>query len=79
MEGVERATPLSIADLACHPWAAAHAWHHIDLADYPNVRRWHDAIAARPAVARAYAVEQSFKRPAEMTEEMRRNLFGRPA
>jgi GST-like protein len=70
---------LSIADLACHPWAAAHAWHHVDLADYPNVRRWHDALAARPAFVRAYAVEQSFKRPAEMTEEMRRNLFGRPA
>jgi GST-like protein len=70
---------LSIADLACHPWAAAHAWHHIDLADYPEVRRWHDALAARPAFVRAYAVEQSFKRPAEMTEEMRRNLFGRPA
>jgi GST-like protein len=66
----------SIADMACQPWAAAHSWHHISLADYPNVRRWHDAIAARPAVARAYAVEKSFKRPAEMTEEMRRNLFG---
>ena len=70
---------LSIADLACHPWAAAHAWHHVDLADYPSVRRWHDAIAARPAAVRAYALEKTFKRPAEMTEDMRRNLFGRPA
>ena len=67
---------LSSADLACHPWAAAHAWHHIDLADYPQVRRWHDAIAARPAAVRAYAIEQSVKRPAEMTDEMRRHLFG---
>ena len=70
---------LSIADLACHPWAAAHDWHHIDLADEPEVRRWHDAIAARPAVARAYAIEASVKRPAEMTDEMRRHLFGPPA
>lgn len=70
---------LSIADLACHPWAVAHAWHHVDLADYPQVRRWHDALAARPAFARAYALEKTFKRPAEMTDEMRRNLFGRPA
>ena len=70
---------LTIADLACHPWAAAHAWHHIDLADYPAVKRWFDALAARPAFERAYAVEKTFKRPAEMTEEMRRNLFGRPA
>ena len=70
---------LSIADLACHPWATSHAWHHIDLADYPEVRRWHAALAARPAFARAYALEKTFKRPAEMTDEMRRNLFGRPA
>ena len=70
---------LSIADLACHPWAAAHAWHHVDLADYPAVERWFGALAARPAFERAYAVEKTFKRPAEMTEEMRRNLFGRPA
>ena len=70
---------LSIADLACHPWAVSHAWHHIDLGDYPEVRRWHDALAARPAFMRAYALEQAYKRPAEMTDEMRRNLFGRPA
>lgn len=70
---------LSIADLACHPWAAAHAWHHVDLADYPAVRRWFEALAARPAFERAYAVEKSFQRPAGMSEEMRRNLFGRPA
>lgn len=66
----------SIADMACQPWAAAHAWHHIDLGDYPEVRRWHDAIGERPAVRRAYALEQQFKRPKEMTDEMRRNLFG---
>ena len=44
--------------------------------DFSRKRRWFDALAARPAFARAYAVEQSFKRPAEMTEEMRRHLFG---
>ena len=70
---------LSIADLACHPWAAAHDWHHIDLAGYPAVRRWFEALRARPAFERAYAVEKNFKRPAGMSEEMRRNLFGRPA
>ncbi len=70
---------LSIADMACHPWAAAHAWHHIDLADYPHVQRWFETLGARPAVERAYAVEHSFKRPAAITDEMRRNLFGRPA
>lgn len=81
LEGHEfvAADTLTIADFACHPWAHAHAWHHIDLADYPNVRRWHDAIAARPAVQRAYALEDTYKRPKELTPEMRSHLFGAPA
>lgn len=66
----------SIADMACHPWADAHAWHHIDLADYPQVARWYAAIKARPAAQRAYARKDEFKRPAELSEEARRNLFG---
>ena len=67
----------SIADMACHPWADAHDWHHIDLADYPNVRRWHEALRQRPSVQRAYAVKERFNQPAEMSEETRRNLFQR--
>ncbi|RDD61203.1 glutathione binding-like protein [Ferruginivarius sediminum] len=40
----------SIADMATFPWAARHEWQGIDLTDYPNVKRWYDTIAARPAV-----------------------------
>jgi GST-like protein len=46
----------SIADMAIHPWAGRHEWHGINLADYPAVKRWFDAIAARPAVQRGYDV-----------------------
>ncbi|WP_428246736.1 glutathione binding-like protein [Ferrovibrio sp.] len=46
----------SIADMATHPWAGRHEWHGIDLADLPHVKRWFDAIAARPAVQRGYDV-----------------------
>jgi len=46
----------SIADMATFPWVARHEWQKIDLADYPNVRRWYEAIAARPAVQRGMAV-----------------------
>lgn len=67
---------LSIADLACHPWAHAHAWHHVDLADFPEVRRWHETLVARPAFARAYAIEAQYQRPTEMTEQARKHLFG---
>jgi GSH-dependent disulfide-bond oxidoreductase len=46
----------SIADIATFPWVARHAWHKVDLADFPAVKRWFDTIAARPAVARGMAV-----------------------
>ena len=42
----------SIADMATYPWAARHSWHAIELEDYPNVKRWFDALSARPAVER---------------------------
>ena len=49
-------TEISIADFAIVGWAWRHARHRIDLADYPNVRRWYDAMMARPGVARGFAV-----------------------
>lgn len=70
---------LSLADFACHPWAAQHEWHHVDLARYPNVRRWHDALAARPAFQRAYEMGKVYRADKTMTDEMRRHLFGTPA
>lgn len=46
----------SIADIATYPWVARHEWHKVDLADFPNVKRWFDAIGARPAVVRGMKV-----------------------
>ena len=40
----------TIADIASFPWVRRHERHGIDLADYPQVQRWHDEIASRPAV-----------------------------
>jgi len=42
--------------MATFPWVARHEWQKIDLADYPDVRRWYDVIAARPGVMRGMAV-----------------------
>jgi len=39
-----------IADIATFPWVRRHERHGIDLAGFPNVARWHGAIAERPAV-----------------------------
>jgi GST-like protein len=46
----------SIADIATYPWVARHEWHKTDLATFPNVKRWFDALSARPAVQRGMAV-----------------------
>jgi GSH-dependent disulfide-bond oxidoreductase len=46
----------SIADIAIWPWISRFEWQTIDLNQYPNVKRWYLAIAARPAVERGYHV-----------------------
>ncbi|HEV7367704.1 glutathione S-transferase family protein [Arenibaculum sp.] len=47
----------SIADIAAFPFAAAAARARPAFLDaWPNVKRWHDTIAARPAVQRGMAV-----------------------
>jgi len=40
----------SIADIATYPWVSRHDYQEIDLAKFPNVKRWYDALSARPAV-----------------------------
>jgi GST-like protein len=66
----------SIADMACYPWIDPYAKAPLDLTPYPEVQRWRDAIRARPATKRAYAIAKDFARPAELSEEQRRVLFG---
>ncbi len=53
---------LSIADFAILGWAWRHVKHEVALADFPNVQRWYQAMMARPAVARGFAV--ALKQPA---------------
>ncbi|MCZ4316754.1 glutathione S-transferase N-terminal domain-containing protein [Comamonadaceae bacterium G21597-S1] len=51
------ADELSIADFAILGWAWRHERHKVDLADYPHVQRWYQAMMARPGVARGFAVQ----------------------
>jgi len=46
----------SIADIATWPWVSRFEWQQIDLLKYPNVCRWYEEIAKRPAVQRGYVV-----------------------
>ncbi|MGH8634829.1 MAG: glutathione S-transferase family protein [Burkholderiales bacterium] len=48
----------SIADIATYPWVARYEWHKTDLNDFPHVKRWFDAISARPAVQRGMNVPE---------------------
>jgi GST-like protein len=66
----------SIADIASFPWVRHASGRAVDLADYPNVKRWLDAIAARPAVQRGLAVLADQRRRGPITEEQRENMFG---
>ncbi|MCH7866192.1 MAG: glutathione S-transferase N-terminal domain-containing protein [Myxococcales bacterium] len=49
----------SIADIAIWPWIARFPWQRIGLDDYPNVRRWYESIANRPAVQRGWRVPEN--------------------
>jgi GSH-dependent disulfide-bond oxidoreductase len=68
----------SIADMACYPWIVPHKRHLQDINAFPNLKRWFDEIAARPAVKRTYATAgASYQRP--MSEAERKILFGQTA
>jgi GSH-dependent disulfide-bond oxidoreductase len=52
----------SIADITNYVWLRNPKNEGITLDDYPNVKRWFDAVDARPAVQRAHkAVEEAAK------------------
>ena len=65
----------TIADIACWPWTRSHENQGIDLADFPQVRRWHDLIAARPAVQRALTILADRRKPL-VDQKAREALFG---
>ena len=70
----------SIADMAAYPWIVPHEEQGQNLRDFPNVERWFEAIAARPAVRRAYAAGAHLQRERSgFTDEERRILFGQTA
>jgi GSH-dependent disulfide-bond oxidoreductase len=72
------AGPYSIADMACHPWIASYARQSQKLEDFPNVKRWFEAVGARPAVQRAYALGSTIAAsPVVLTDEARKALFGK--
>lgn len=66
-----------MADIITFPWIRNPERRSIDLANYPNVKRWHDAVAARPAVQRGFAVLAEKQRGGAMTDAEREVMFGK--
>ena len=50
---------ISIADFAILGWAWRHERHLVDLADFPNMKRWYETMMARPATKRGFEVSLS--------------------
>jgi GST-like protein len=67
----------TIADMAAYPWIIPDRQGQ-NMDDFPELKRWHAAIRARPATQRAYARAKEVNPGAGgiRTEEERRILFG---
>jgi len=68
----------SIADIATWPWVFPEYQGRKVLADFPNVARWWDTVARRPAVQKGRAVGEELRR-GPLDDEARRVLFGQTA
>ncbi len=69
----------TIADMAAYPWIVPWKRQQQNLDDFPNLRRWFEAIRHRPATERAYAKAEPFSAQPAVTEEGKKLLFGQTA
>lgn len=72
----------SIADMACVGWARGHERQGQDISQFPHLKRWLDAMLARPAVQRGLAVGEEKRRPPDYLKnnpDARAVLFGQRA
>lgn len=69
----------SIADMASFPWVRPYRNQGQDLEEFPNLKRWFDAIASRPAVQKAVEVGQDHRNNLADDKEAQKILFGQKA
>ncbi|MFZ9734170.1 MAG: glutathione S-transferase N-terminal domain-containing protein [Burkholderiaceae bacterium] len=73
--GYVAAGQYTIADMACWPWVASHNNHGVALDQYPNVLRWFNKIAERPAVQKGSALFADLRKPIT-DEKAKARLYG---
>ncbi|MBL8479426.1 MAG: glutathione S-transferase N-terminal domain-containing protein [Sterolibacteriaceae bacterium] len=69
----------SIADMASYPWIVPHEKQGQNLDNFPHLKRWFDAIRARPATQRAYALAKQINPAPVITDAEKKVLFGQDA
>ena len=66
----------SIADMAAWPWVVRWDWQGQNLDDHPHLKRWFEAVGARPAVQRGAAVGADLVNfNQQMSDEDKKRLF----
>jgi GST-like protein len=69
----------SIADMASFPWTRSYKNQGQDLDDFPNMKRWFEAISVRPSVQRGVEIGQEHRRSLADDKEAQKVLFGQKA
>jgi GSH-dependent disulfide-bond oxidoreductase len=69
----------SIADMAAWPWVVPWKNQGQQIEEFPHLNRWFEAVKARPAVERGFAVGGELRSTAPMDEEAKKILFGQTA
>jgi GST-like protein len=69
----------SIADMASYPWIVPYERQGQKLEEFSNLKRWFEAIKARPATERAYARAKEFQTMPANSPEAAKILFGQTA
>lgn len=69
----------SIADMASYPWVRRLERERRGLDDFPHLKRWYEAISARPATVSAYQKGKAINTTPTITEESKAILFGQDA
>jgi GST-like protein len=69
----------SIADMASYPWIVPYERQGQKLEDFPNLKRWFEAIRERPATKRAYEKAAEINSTPNFNPDSAKILFGQTA